>query len=122
MFHGCDHDILWLQRDFGLYVVNCFDTYQAAKLMNYPSRSLAHLVKLHCGITINKKHQLSDWRVRPLPEDMIAYAKSDTHYLLSIYDQMRKELWKFGQEDALRTVLELSKKTCLARYCFDLNK
>ena len=28
VFHGCDWDMLWLQRDFGLYVVNCFDTGQ----------------------------------------------------------------------------------------------
>ena len=27
VFHGCDSDIGWLQRDFGLYVVNCFDTF-----------------------------------------------------------------------------------------------
>ena len=26
VFHGCRHDIEWLQRDFGLYIVNCFDT------------------------------------------------------------------------------------------------
>jgi len=27
--HGADHDVLWLQRDFGLYLVNLFDTGQA---------------------------------------------------------------------------------------------
>lgn len=26
MFHGADNDILWLQRDFHIYVVNLFDT------------------------------------------------------------------------------------------------
>ena len=26
VLHGADMDILWLQRDFGLYVVNMFDT------------------------------------------------------------------------------------------------
>ena len=26
MLHGCDQDVLWLQRDFGLYLVNVFDT------------------------------------------------------------------------------------------------
>ena len=28
LFHGADWDIKWLQRDFGIYVVNMFDTYQ----------------------------------------------------------------------------------------------
>ena len=26
MFHGADNDVLWLQRDFHIYVVNLFDT------------------------------------------------------------------------------------------------
>lgn len=26
VFHGADNDILWLQRDFHIYVVNLFDT------------------------------------------------------------------------------------------------
>ena len=29
VFHGSDSDIMWLQRDFGLYIVNLFDTGQA---------------------------------------------------------------------------------------------
>ncbi|CAJ0947936.1 unnamed protein product, partial [Mesorhabditis belari] len=26
VFHGADKDIVWLQRDFGIYVVNMFDS------------------------------------------------------------------------------------------------
>jgi cation-transporting P-type ATPase D len=26
IFHGADNDVLWLQRDFHIYVVNMFDT------------------------------------------------------------------------------------------------
>ncbi|CAN0433276.1 unnamed protein product, partial [Ectocarpus sp. 8 AP-2014] len=28
VFHGSDSDVLWLQRDLGLYLVNMFDTGQ----------------------------------------------------------------------------------------------
>jgi hypothetical protein len=28
VLHGADSDIVWLQRDFGLYIVNLFDTGQ----------------------------------------------------------------------------------------------
>lgn len=28
VLHGADSDIAWLQRDFGLYIVNLFDTGQ----------------------------------------------------------------------------------------------
>lgn len=33
IFHGADYDIQWMQRDFGLYVVNLFDTGQAARVL-----------------------------------------------------------------------------------------
>lgn len=31
ILHGANSDIPWLQRDFGLYIVNLFDTGQASK-------------------------------------------------------------------------------------------
>ena len=33
VLHGSDMDIQWLQRDFGLYIVNMFDTGQAARVL-----------------------------------------------------------------------------------------
>lgn len=33
VLHGSDMDIIWLQRDFGLYVVNMFDTGQASRVL-----------------------------------------------------------------------------------------
>lgn len=33
VFHGANSDIIWLQRDFGLYIVGLFDTYHATKLL-----------------------------------------------------------------------------------------
>eukprot|EP00339_Tiarina_fusa_P009156 CAMPEP_0117082040 /NCGR_PEP_ID=MMETSP0472-20121206/57798_1 /TAXON_ID=693140 ORGANISM="Tiarina fusus, Strain LIS" /NCGR_SAMPLE_ID=MMETSP0472 /ASSEMBLY_ACC=CAM_ASM_000603 /LENGTH=785 /DNA_ID=CAMNT_0004810167 /DNA_START=90 /DNA_END=2445 /DNA_ORIENTATION=- len=84
ILHGSDNDILWLQRDFGVYIVNLFDTGQAARSLEYPKLSLSYLLENFCSITAEKKKfQLADWRIRPLPEDMLAYARSDTHYLNS---------------------------------------
>lgn len=116
VFHGCEGDIVWLQKDFGIYVTNCFDTYHAAKLLKYPALSLAHLLKIFCNVTANKRYQLSDWRQRPLPPDMIKYARGDTHYLLHIYDQLRKEVWNAQGREGLQFVLDSSKRLCLQRY------
>jgi hypothetical protein len=44
-----------LQRDFGLYLVNMFDTGQAARLLCYPSASLAYLLERHCGFKPDKR-------------------------------------------------------------------
>ena len=64
IFHGADWDIEWLQKDFGLYVVNMFDTHQAARELNLPAFSLAYLLKSYCDIDANKQFQLADWRIR----------------------------------------------------------
>jgi exosome complex exonuclease RRP6 len=116
VFHGCEQDILWLQRDFGLYVVNCFDTYFAAKELSFPAFSLAYLVSYYCDLKLDKTHQLSDWRQRPLPTEMMEYAKLDTHYLPFIFNCLVKDLRKKLGEDSLISVLESSSKLCLQRY------
>lgn len=117
VLHGCEKDVLWLQRDFGVYIVNCFDTYIAAKALHYPALSLAHLLKVHCDVTADKKHQLADWRVRPLSPDMLHYAHTDTRFLLYIYDCVRLELWRSTVGiGALEHVFDASRLLCLGRY------
>jgi hypothetical protein len=54
--------------------------------------SLEHLLLHFCGVTAKKEYQNADWRSRPLPEEMIKYAREDTHYLLYIYDLMKQRL------------------------------
>ncbi|XP_037684464.1 exosome component 10 [Choloepus didactylus] len=118
VFHGADSDIEWLQKDFGLYVVNMFDTHQAARLLNLGRHSLDHLLKLYCSVESNKQYQLADWRIRPLPEEMLNYARDDTHYLLYIYDKMRLELWERGNEQPvqLQVVWQRSRDICLKKF------
>ncbi|KAJ2899079.1 putative exosome complex exonuclease rrp protein [Zalerion maritima] len=92
VFHGCFMDMIWLQRDLGLYVVNLFDTGAACEALEFPGRSLAYLLKRFVDFDADKKYQLADWRIRPIPEEMLYYARSDTHYLLYIYDHLRNAL------------------------------
>ena len=94
VMHGADSDIEWLQKDFGIYVVNMFDTGQAARILQYPHFSLSYLLQRFCNVTAQKQYQLADWRTRPLSDAMIRYAREDTHYLLYIYDELRNELVK----------------------------
>lgn len=41
VFHDADFDVEWLQKDFGVYLVNMFDTGEAARILKLPSFSLA---------------------------------------------------------------------------------
>lgn len=51
----------------------------------------------------------------PLPDEMVQYARTDTHYLLYIYDRMRAQLLDFnhGQPGLLQCVWSKSKDICL---------
>lgn len=92
VLHGANSDIIWLQRDFGLYIVNLFDTYHASKALGLEGHGLAFLLSTYVKFEADKRYQLADWRIRPLPKEMLYYARSDTHYLLFVYDIMRNEL------------------------------
>lgn len=82
VFHGADSDIEWLQKDFGLYVVNMFDTHQAARLLNLGRHSLDHLLRLYCGVESNKQYQLADWRVRSVALDVGVWVAEESPAVL----------------------------------------
>jgi exosome complex exonuclease RRP6 len=42
---------MWLQRDFGLYIVNMFDTGQACRVLGFPSYALKYLLHEYCAVT-----------------------------------------------------------------------
>ena len=93
IFHGCRQDLLWLQKDFSVFVVGIFDTFIAATAvlsLPLPSYSLASLVSTFCSkpggkLEMDKELQLADWRIRPLSKEMIRYARADTYFLLSLF-------------------------------------
>ncbi|KAK9457713.1 ribonuclease H-like domain-containing protein [Dipodascopsis uninucleata] len=115
VFHGSTFDIIWLQRDFGLYIVGLFDTYHAARVLNFEGKSLSYLLDILCSFKASKKYQLADWRIRPLSEDMLMYARCDTHFLLSIFDKLRNKLVSEGG-DKLNQVLKSSRNEARQRY------
>ncbi|KAH7923828.1 hypothetical protein BV22DRAFT_557849 [Leucogyrophana mollusca] len=100
VFHGAESDIVWLQQDFNLFIVNLFDTYHASKVLDFPKHGLAYLLEIYCDFIPEKQYQLADWRIRPLPEAFLAYARSDTHFLLFVYDNLRNALLDRSQSRA----------------------
>ncbi|CAI7648933.1 unnamed protein product [Penicillium bialowiezense] len=118
VLHGATMDIIWLQRDLGLYMVGMFDTFHAASALGFPKRSLKFLLNKFVNFEADKRYQTADWRARPLPTGMFDYARSDTHYLLYIYDCLRNDLIENSTEEAshIDYVNEGSKKEALQRY------
>lgn len=120
VFHGAYMDMIWLQRDLGLYVNGLFDTFFACEQL-YSGRSLAFLLSKFVNFDADKQYQLADWRIRPIPEEMLYYARSDTHYLLYIYDRVRNDLVSSSDRsnpdlDFIGKALQRSKELSLSRH------
>ncbi|KAL6942470.1 hypothetical protein ACO0QE_003645 [Hanseniaspora vineae] len=117
VLHGAFMDIIWLQRDLGLYVVGLFDTYHASRALGFPKHGLAYLLETFAHFKTSKKYQLADWRVRPLTDPLLAYARSDTHFLLNIFDQLKNKLIEAGKMSEV-----LYESRGVARRRFEYNK
>ncbi|KAF7994141.1 hypothetical protein HCN44_011410 [Aphidius gifuensis] len=119
VLHGADNDILWLQRDLSLYIVNMFDTHQAAIALDIPpgKRSFSSLLSTYCNIQTDKQYQLADWRIRPLPKELVEYSRMDTHFLLYIKDVMSNKLLLLGKgQELLKSVYQKSTNICKTVY------
>jgi len=107
VFHAAEYDLICLKRDFGITVVNLFDTMQAARILGYERVGLDSILEEKLGIKLDKKYQKADWGERPLSREMLNYARLDTHHLLALRDSLEIELktrgrWELAQEEFIR--------------------
>jgi hypothetical protein len=95
VFHSASNDMRWLSSNFGVAVRHYVDTGVLAKLQPQAStdggpagkaqdNGLAALLMTHFRIKSDKRFQRADWRLRPIPAEMLAYARTDTRYLLPL--------------------------------------
>jgi ribonuclease D len=88
------------------------DTAVFMRLLEQPKRSLQVLVHTYCNVVLEKNLQRSDWRIRPLDEEQLKYARSDTHYLLHCCDELCRLIEKQNNLDLL-DVYDNCKTICL---------
>ncbi|GME85164.1 unnamed protein product [Ambrosiozyma monospora] len=109
VLHGAFMDVMWLQRDFGVYIVSLFDTFHASKELMLGKHSLAFLLEKYVKFRTCKKYQLADWRVRPLGLELVNYAKADTHFLIEVFTKLQNELLQKGPESLTRVLYDSRK-------------
>jgi ribonuclease D len=107
VFHAVEYDLICLQRDYDITISNLFDTMQAARILGYSRVGLDAVLEEQLGITVNKKYQKANWGERPLSQEMLNYARIDTHHLLDLRDRLKGELeargrWELAQEEFTR--------------------
>lgn len=97
VFHDADYDLRLLDHQYGVRVRGLFDTRIAAELLNEPGLSLAALLEAHFGVRLNKRFQRADWSARPLSEEMLEYAATDTRHLVALRDLLADRLREVGR-------------------------
>lgn len=99
IFHAVEYDLLLMSRDYGWELSNLFDTMWAARILGYSKLGLASLLEQFFGLTLSKRFQKSDWCQRPLEDAQLAYAQTDTHYLLELRDKLDGQLQREGKQE-----------------------
>jgi ribonuclease D len=100
--HGADYDMRLLDRDLRIAPNHLFDTQIAATLLGEPAIGLAALLDKYLDVKVSKKHQRADWAMRPLTQDMLDYAASDTRHLFALADILGKKVTEGGRTDWVR--------------------
>lgn len=94
-------DTTSLHRDFGIVIVNAFDTFEASAVLLHGKKGGLGLAKLckHYGLpcwqdyaNLKSQFQCSDWRKRPLCDDALEYGRYDVRFLITIRQLLLRDL------------------------------
>jgi ribonuclease D len=107
IFHAAEYDLLTMKRDFGYVFNNIFDTMQSARILGHPKVGLGNLLSKFFNVQLEKRFQRADWGKRPLPQNMLDYARMDTHLLIKMRNKLKTDLeekgrWPIAAEDFTR--------------------
>jgi len=98
VFHAARQDIEIFVLKFGVVPRPLFDTQVAAMVAGFGDQvGYEALVGGLTGGSIDKAHRFSDWALRPLSAQQIAYAAADVTYLREIYRKLRARLEEDGR-------------------------
>ncbi|MBU6234670.1 MAG: ribonuclease D [Alphaproteobacteria bacterium] len=98
VFHAGRQDIEIFVKMFGRVPAPIFDTQIAAMALGYgESVSYASLVADVCHHTIDKSQQFTDWSIRPLTAEQLAYGADDVLYLRTVYENFCERLDRLGR-------------------------
>ncbi|CAM9203341.1 unnamed protein product, partial [Laminaria digitata] len=91
-------DVPSLYRDFGIVIVNAFDTEEAVHALGEKHSGLGRVLEnagvkeLHDIAGLKQSMQACDWRERPLSAEKLVYARCDSHYLVPLWRLLRARL------------------------------
>lgn len=102
ILHDPKQDLQILARHCNVTPVSIFDTRLAAGFCGLAATlSLQKLLEAVLNISIPKSETCSDWRVRPLSDNQIEYAKDDVRYLVQLYQQFLQKAEEYNNTEAM---------------------
>ncbi|KAJ0014023.1 hypothetical protein Pint_20008 [Pistacia integerrima] len=61
--------------------------FAASRVLKLERNSLEYLLQRFCGVTANKEYQNADWRLRPLPDEMLRSYKRSYDICMQLYEK-----------------------------------
>jgi ribonuclease D len=119
VFHASEYDLILIKREYGWEAANIFDTMWAARVLGYSRMGLAWFLSECFGVTQPKRFQKTNWCKRPLSTGQLAYAQTDTHFLLALRDRLGAELRERGLWEEAREIFEEAVHVRAPERCFD---
>jgi ribonuclease D len=106
--HAAQGDQECIYTSFGTVASPTIDTAVAASLCGYGDGiGLGKLLKMILNVSLAKGHARTNWSVRPLPEQLVAYAHADVEHLVELGSTLLGHLDQMGRKS---WALELSAK------------
>ena len=90
VLHSGDNDIRTLDKEWGLRIVNLYDTSIGARFLGLEKLGLGNVAEEVIGLTLakDKRLQRADWSLRPLSDEALQYAASDVLHLKPLMDEL----------------------------------
>lgn len=106
--HAAQGDQECLYTAFRVVATPSLDTAVAAALTGYGEQiGLSNLLKDALGVSIKKGHARTNWGIRPLPPELMQYAREDVFHLVRLAEHLLLQLDRLGRKD---WALELSSR------------
>ena len=104
ILHSGDNDIRTLDREWGLTIVNLYDTSIGARFLGLEKLGLGNVAEEVIGLKLakDKRLQRADWGLRPLSDEALEYAASDVLYLKQLMDELVRRTDALGRSQVGR--------------------
>ena len=99
ILHSGENDIRSLDREWGMTVVNLYDTAVGARFLGLEKLGLGNIAEEVIGLKLvkDKRLQRADWGLRPLSDEALRYAASDVLHLKRLMDELVRRTDALGR-------------------------